>query len=78
MPENMNEDAVPQTATNAPEPVRPVPPMAINSGGAAEIAFRRIARRKLVERGYAEEMIENKITELLHKGLPIDPKVLVE
>lgn len=75
MPKNIKGDAMPQTATSAPTPARPVLPI---GGGAAEIAFRRIARRKLVERGYAEEMIEDKITQLLHKGLPIDPKILAE
>jgi len=65
----IDENAVP----NAVEPHFPV------GGGAAEIAFRRIARRKLIERGYnGDDAIEAKITELLHKGLPIDPKVLVE
>lgn len=42
----------------------------------AEAAFRRIARRKLLERGHPEEEVEAKLTELLRKGLPIDPKLL--
>jgi hypothetical protein len=34
----------------------------------AEMAFRRITRRKLVERGFAEDQIEAKIVELMRKG----------
>ena len=33
-----------------------------------EVAFRRIARRKLIERGHPEDQIEAKITELMQKG----------
>jgi SOS response regulatory protein OraA/RecX len=35
----------------------------------AEIAWRRIARKILVDRGYPEEQIEAKIIELMKKGL---------
>lgn len=34
----------------------------------AEIAFLRVARRKLVERGYPLEQIDSKLAELLRKG----------
>ena len=44
----------------------------------SEAAYRRIARRKLIERGVAEELVEAKLTELLRKGLPIDPVLLTE
>ena len=42
----------------------------------AEVAFRRVARRKLLERGCPESQLEARIAHLLRKGLPIDPKLL--
>jgi hypothetical protein len=46
----------------------------------AEMAFRHVARRKLVERGYPEEEIDSKLTELLQKGasLRIDGDDILE
>ena len=42
--------------------------MAQDAAETAEMAFRRIACRKLIERGYSGDQIEAKLSELLRKG----------
>jgi hypothetical protein len=57
---------------------RRVSPTGEASGESAEMAYRRIVRRKLIERGYREDQIESKTADLLQKGLKIDPRLLTE